>query len=312
MATGVSCGFSRPKTPRCFRISLLYPTEVSLMHTFFTASDFLPTKWSTADEKAAFGNNLLHFMLTGFLAGRFTEKLYTRLSMCFGYIASSIAMALPKRGLTAPRALPSFVNHLMQWPCHGDPGYTFSDVERAIQREAARLNLVAKVNEAAASSIQRASSPCWTHSKTSTAETPSSRCPIRRHQRNAKNPLSSFRSLRKPPPPHGLSPLSHPGAFPMEFVVKKSDILRELAAVQSATERKTTIPILTNVLLKTDNGSLHIAATDLDCSLRTTCPAAIAKDGTITLPARKLYDYVGFAVMLWSGGAAHGSCVSQV
>jgi DNA polymerase-3 subunit beta len=78
----------------------------------------------------------------------------------------------------------------------------------------------------------------------------------------------------------------------MEFVVKKSDILRELAAVQSATERKTTIPILTNVLLKTDNGSLHIAATDLDCSLRTTCPAAIAKDGNITLPARKLYDFI--------------------
>jgi hypothetical protein len=42
----------------------------------------------------------------------------------------------------------------MQWPCHGDPGYTFSDVERAVQREAARLNLVAKVNEAAASSMQ--------------------------------------------------------------------------------------------------------------------------------------------------------------
>ena len=43
----------------------------------------------------------------------------------------------------------------MQWPCHGDPVFTFSDVERAIQSEAARLNLVAKVNEAAASSIQQ-------------------------------------------------------------------------------------------------------------------------------------------------------------
>jgi hypothetical protein len=43
----------------------------------------------------------------------------------------------------------------MQWPCHGDADYTFSDVERAIQREAARLNLVAKVNEAAANSTQR-------------------------------------------------------------------------------------------------------------------------------------------------------------
>jgi len=38
------------------------------MHTFFTATDFLPTKWSTADEKVIFGNSLLLFMLTGFLA----------------------------------------------------------------------------------------------------------------------------------------------------------------------------------------------------------------------------------------------------
>jgi hypothetical protein len=42
----------------------------------------------------------------------------------------------------------------MQWPCHGDPGYTFSDVEQAVQREVAKLNLVATVNETAASSIQ--------------------------------------------------------------------------------------------------------------------------------------------------------------
>jgi hypothetical protein len=57
------------------------------MYMFFTASDFVSTKWSTAEEKAAFGNGLLHFMLTGFPAGRFTERLYTRLSMCFGQIA---------------------------------------------------------------------------------------------------------------------------------------------------------------------------------------------------------------------------------
>jgi hypothetical protein len=64
------------------------------MYTFFTASDFLPTKWSTADEKAVFGNTLLHFMLTGFLAGRFTEKLYTRLSMCYGHIAHYVECAI--------------------------------------------------------------------------------------------------------------------------------------------------------------------------------------------------------------------------
>ena len=124
------------------------------MHTFFTASDFVPTKWSTAEEKAVFGNNLLHFMLTGFLAERFTEKLYTRLSMCFGHVAHFDRRGFAETWFDSPKSTASFVNHLMQWPCHGDPGYTFSDAEQAIQREVARLNLVATVNEAAASSIQ--------------------------------------------------------------------------------------------------------------------------------------------------------------
>ena len=124
------------------------------MHMFFTASDFVSTKWSTAEEKAAFGNGLLHFMLTGFLAGRFTEKLYTRLSMCFGYIACFDRNGFAETWFDSPESIAAFVNHLMRWPCHGDPGYTFSDVEQAVQREVAKFNLVATVNEAAASSIQ--------------------------------------------------------------------------------------------------------------------------------------------------------------
>ncbi len=70
------------------------------MHMFFTASDFVPTKWSTAEEKATFGNGLLHFMLTGFPAGRFTEKLYTRLSMCFGQIAHYVEREIMRSGNT--------------------------------------------------------------------------------------------------------------------------------------------------------------------------------------------------------------------
>jgi hypothetical protein len=124
------------------------------MHTFFNASDFVPTKWSTAEEKAAFGNNLLHFMMTGFLAGRFAEKLYTRLSMCFGHIAHYDRHGFAETWFDSPESIAAFVNHLMQWPCHGDPGYTFSDVEQAVQREVAKLNLVGSVNEAASASIQ--------------------------------------------------------------------------------------------------------------------------------------------------------------
>lgn len=78
----------------------------------------------------------------------------------------------------------------------------------------------------------------------------------------------------------------------MDFMVSKAELLRELAAVQVASEHKTSIPILSNVLLKAEGGELHIAATDLSTSLRTSCPAAVKKEGSATLPARKLLDYV--------------------
>ena len=78
----------------------------------------------------------------------------------------------------------------------------------------------------------------------------------------------------------------------MEFKVKKSELLRELGAVQSAVERKTTLPILSNILLEAKDGALSISATDLDISLRTTCPASIVSDGTMTVPALKFIDHL--------------------
>ena len=50
----------------------------------------------------------------------------------------------------------------------------------------------------------------------------------------------------------------------MEFTVSKSELVRELSLSQGVVEKKTTIPILSNVLLKAANGRLQIAATDLD------------------------------------------------
>jgi DNA polymerase-3 subunit beta len=78
----------------------------------------------------------------------------------------------------------------------------------------------------------------------------------------------------------------------MEFIVKKSDICRELTSAATAIERKHSIPVLANFLLTAANGVLSIAGTDLDCSLRTTCPAAIAVEGSVTLPAQKLLAHI--------------------
>ncbi len=78
----------------------------------------------------------------------------------------------------------------------------------------------------------------------------------------------------------------------MEITVSKADLLRELTATQGVVERKTTIPILSNFLLEASGEQLAITATDLDLSLRTACAAKLKKDGSCTVPARKLYDYV--------------------
>ncbi|HWR36543.1 MAG TPA: DNA polymerase III subunit beta [Clostridia bacterium] len=78
----------------------------------------------------------------------------------------------------------------------------------------------------------------------------------------------------------------------MEITVSKFDLLRELTATQGVVERKTTIPILSNFLFEAAGDKLSITATDLDLSLRTSCPAKVKKEGSCTIPARKLYDYV--------------------
>ena len=78
----------------------------------------------------------------------------------------------------------------------------------------------------------------------------------------------------------------------MDIVARKADLLRELQLVQGIVERKNSIPILSNVLLEASGESLAVAATDLDVSLRGSCPAQVARPGAITLSAKKLYEIV--------------------
>src|SRR4249920_2873583 len=78
----------------------------------------------------------------------------------------------------------------------------------------------------------------------------------------------------------------------MEITVSKFELLRELTATQGVVERKTTIPILSNYLFEAAGDKLSLTATDLDLSLRTSCGVKVKKEGSCTIPARKLHDYV--------------------
>ena len=78
----------------------------------------------------------------------------------------------------------------------------------------------------------------------------------------------------------------------MELVVRKTDLLRELQLFQGIVERKNTIPILANVLLEANGAEVKMLATDLEVGLRSQCPATVSKSGSLTLPAKKLYEIV--------------------
>ncbi|MGQ9896842.1 MAG: DNA polymerase III subunit beta [Acidobacteriota bacterium] len=78
----------------------------------------------------------------------------------------------------------------------------------------------------------------------------------------------------------------------------KADLLKELAFLNNVVEKKTTIPILSNILLSGEASStaasnlLTLAGTDLDATLKTSCSAVIKHGGVALLPARRLFDIV--------------------
>src|SRR5271154_6629639 len=82
------------------------------------------------------------------------------------------------------------------------------------------------------------------------------------------------------------------GTGPMEFSVKKFDLLEELLLTQGVVERKTTIPILSNLLFEAKGNRLTITATDLELSIRTSCEAKVKKEGSGTIPAKNLLELI--------------------
>jgi DNA polymerase III subunit beta len=78
----------------------------------------------------------------------------------------------------------------------------------------------------------------------------------------------------------------------MEFAVKKSDLLKELNLTQGVVEKKTTIPILSNLLLDVSDSKLRVSATDLELGIHCGCDAKIKKPGSGTVPAKRLLEII--------------------
>lgn len=76
----------------------------------------------------------------------------------------------------------------------------------------------------------------------------------------------------------------------MKLTIERAALLRALGHVQSAVERRNTIPILSNVLLSAERGRLSFSATDLDMEIVDEAEARVEQAGQVTAPAHTLYE----------------------
>ena len=93
----------------------------------------------------------------------------------------------------------------------------------------------------------------------------------------------------------------------MKVTVERSELLRSLGHVHRAVERRNTIPILANVLVRADRSKLSLKATDLDLEVTDTIAAETGPGGSTTVPAHMFYDIVrklpdGAQIVLESSG----------
>ncbi|MBU2538141.1 MAG: DNA polymerase III subunit beta [Proteobacteria bacterium] len=76
------------------------------------------------------------------------------------------------------------------------------------------------------------------------------------------------------------------------FNISRADFLNGLASLQNVTGKKGNIAILSNILIESQTDSLLLTATDLEIGIRNSLPAEILSPGSITLPAKKLFEIV--------------------
>ena len=120
----------------------------------FSADEFTPTEFSTAQDKAAFGNHFFRFIESDWKQTIFTKTFYNRLSNCFGHIAHYDLHGFYGTWFADDALRLSFLLHTLRFSCYGDPAYTFSDVERAIKAELRRRPLVAQYEARVAEAIR--------------------------------------------------------------------------------------------------------------------------------------------------------------
>ena len=78
----------------------------------------------------------------------------------------------------------------------------------------------------------------------------------------------------------------------MKVTVERAELLKSLGHVHRVVERRNTIPILGNVLMRAEKSALNLKATDLDLEVIETIAAEVSPGGSTTVPAHMFYEIV--------------------
>ena len=78
----------------------------------------------------------------------------------------------------------------------------------------------------------------------------------------------------------------------MKFILEKTPFQQNLAKIQGITERRSTLPILSNLLISSTGDTIELIATDLEIGVKETVEATLVEQGSICVSGKKLYDIV--------------------
>ena len=102
------------------------------MDNYFHSVQFTATQWETAEQKAKFANQFIRFIKSGYKQSLFPKWFYNRLSNTFGFIAHYNREGFYDTYFTDYNGINNFSHSILNFPCYGDPDYTFSDVEKEL------------------------------------------------------------------------------------------------------------------------------------------------------------------------------------
>lgn len=93
---------------------------------------FTATQFDTAKDKEWFFEQFKKFVMNGFEQKYFTKKFYARLSMTFGHIAHYDQGGFWEEFFTTTADKIRFLEQTLEYPCYGNPAFTYSDVEKEL------------------------------------------------------------------------------------------------------------------------------------------------------------------------------------